>query len=166
MEGLSPLELGRLKREVLGRVLAAGYTCFCGSLTSRAVVLPTFPALSRGAVNSSTSPDHLIATTKGRAGAREQSGPGRISAEMSKTSCCLPALPRRLTLSLPYLLAASLLLAATGASAFEWKTCAEGLMAVTDVVLTPEPIAPGQTASFTISADAGASGPLPAPPRR
>ena len=51
-----------------------------------------------------------------------------------------------------------LLLAATGASAFEWKTCGDGLMTVNDVQLTPEPIAPGETASFTISVSAGDRG--------
>ncbi len=37
-------------------------------------------------------------------------------------------------------------------SAFEWNKCEEGKFTVKDVLLSPDPVRPGGTAEFTISA--------------
>jgi hypothetical protein len=39
--------------------------------------------------------------------------------------------------------------------AFEWKACGAGDFKITDVELAPEPVSPGSTVSFSITANAG-----------
>lgn len=55
-----------------------------------------------------------------------------------------------------HLLALALAGCLAAAQGFSWKQCGEGGFAVKDVALTPEPVQPGSTAVFKISADAGA----------